>query len=85
MRFRHDAVADFGRAAVGAEFDDRAGELVAEDDRRPVGELVMFDVNVGAANAAHGDIDQDFAGLRFRDRDVAEFDEAFAFLGLNEC
>ena len=64
----HDAIADgeFGDAC--ADFGDDAGHLVAEDARRGVRAHVDF-LEIGAADAAGGDLDEQFAGADARNGD----------------
>jgi hypothetical protein len=57
----HDALADFKARDAGADFDNGAGHLVAEDAGRGVRAGVDL-LEVGAADAAGGDFDQQFAG-----------------------
>jgi hypothetical protein len=63
----HDAVADgkFGDAC--ADFGDHAGHLVAEDARRGVRAHVNF-LEIRSADAAGGDLDEQFAGVRCAER-----------------
>ena len=84
-RLSYDTLANLSDAAIRTEFHDRAGKLVAKDDRWPVGKFVMPDVDVRAADAARGDLNLHLASLWFRLRHVAEFEETFPFLRLNEC
>ena len=44
---------------AGAGLDDTAGDLVAHDHRWDAGELVVLDVQVGAADAGREDLDDD--------------------------
>jgi hypothetical protein len=58
-----DALARFQTLDIGADCVDPADNFVARDDRRQqVGELAVEDVQIGAANAAGGNADTDFAG-----------------------
>jgi hypothetical protein len=68
-----DAVADSeGRGARGegrgADFYDGAGGFVAEDARGWDGAVLDF-FDVGGANAAGGDFDQEFVSAKARDGD----------------
>ena len=84
VRLRHDALADFGRAAVRVGFHDGARKLVTEDHGRPVGKLVVADMNVRSADTARRHLDLDFARLRPGFGYVADFEETVALLGLEE-
>ncbi len=71
----HHAIAGFEFCDAGADGDDGAGEFVAED-------LGRFDValedflDVGAADAAGGDFDEDFARADFGDGDFFDADDS---------
>ncbi|GAV94500.1 cell envelope-related transcriptional attenuator [Actinomyces denticolens] len=55
-----------GQAGVliaGAHLDDGAGDLVTEDGGQGEGDGAADDVEIGVAQAAGGDLDEDLAGL----------------------
>src|SRR5262249_39962971 len=57
------ALADGESARAGADRDDLADALMAEDQRqRRLGELTVDDVEVGATDAAGEDAEQDLSG-----------------------
>src|SRR5580698_676794 len=71
----HHAVAGLESCDTGANGDDGAGEFVAEDLRRFDVTLEDF-LNVGAADAASGDFDQNFARADFGDGDFFNADDS---------
>jgi hypothetical protein len=66
-----DAVADFEAARARAGADDGSGGFVAEDARWRDGAVLDF-FDVGGADAAHGDLDEEFAGADAGDGDGFE-------------
>src|SRR5512137_1848045 len=79
MQLTHHAVTDMpvgGRQ--GSNLLDRAAVLVAHDYRRAVGELVGLDMQVGTANAAVLDLDQDFIGFGLLNWHLADANIALA-------
>jgi hypothetical protein len=72
----HHAIAWHPLGYSAADRDDRAGKFVAEDLRRLDVTLEDF-LDVRAADAASGDLDQHFAIADFRDGDFLDADLAF--------
>src|SRR3989442_6551975 len=71
----HHAVAELPLRHVAASGYDSAGHFVAQNlGRWDVGVVNLLDV--GAANAAGGDFDQDFAVGHFRDGDFLDADDS---------
>src|SRR5438105_6953826 len=59
-----DPLAD-AELGTAAERGDAADDLMPRDDREPrVGQFAVDEVQVGAAHAARGDLDDDLAGRR---------------------
>jgi hypothetical protein len=68
-----DARAEREAASPGAEFLDHADNLVPWNDGRLARrQFTLDDVQVGAANAAVADADENLAISRLRHRDVSE-------------
>jgi ATP-dependent DNA ligase len=67
MVVQGDAVADAKASYPRPHFDDCAGGFVSKNARRR-DSAVMDLFDVGRADAASGDFDQQFAGLDLRDR-----------------
>src|SRR5271167_2322362 len=70
-----NVIAGLERRHAAAEFDDLARGFVADNGRESrnhaIGaEFPFIDVQIGAADAARGDLDQQFAGTGLLDRDV---------------
>ena len=57
-----------------AQLDDRARDLVSEHGRRREGDLALDHVQIGVADAAGGDPDEDLAAPRLRDRDLLQLE-----------
>ena len=62
---------DWKAGFVATDFDDGAGGFVAEDARGRDGAVLDF-FDVGGADAADGDLDEEFAGGNPRDGDGFE-------------
>src|SRR6267154_616915 len=71
----HHAITGLPFGDAGADRDYRAGEFVAEDLRRLDVTLEDF-FNVGAADAASGDFDEDFVDADFGDGDFFDADNS---------
>ena len=61
-----------------AELHDFAGELMAGGDVGQDGEGAVVEVEVGSADAAGADAEEDLAGAGGRDRDGADLDALFS-------
>ena len=64
------------RLGAGPAPDDHAADLMAHDDRRSARELVILDVQVGAADAGRLDRDEDLAGAGHGRGHLADVDMA---------
>ncbi len=84
VRLAHHALADAEVLAVRPQFDNRARILVPQDHRWPVGKPIVFDVDVGAADAAGVDLDQHLAGSGPRLGHVHQAEIADTFGGLDQ-
>ena len=79
----HDhVVALFPGGDVGGDGGDGAGHFVAHDQRRAdaLVHVALEDVQVGAAHAAIGNFDADFAGFWIAGGGGADFDGLVAFV-----
>ena len=88
-RIERDAITDLKAIHPNAEFDNFAGGLVPEDERdardHPVRtEFPIDDMQIGTANAASADADEELAFADFRNRGVNHFG-AGRRTGLRDC
>jgi len=85
MGLGDDAVSGLETPAIRAAGFDGSGELVSEDDGRPIRELVVPDMDIGATDATGGDSDSNLAGAGpSRVRHIADFDKTDPFLGFDK-
>ena len=91
----NDLVADLDGIALGvnghafADSDDFTGAFMAQNDFLVTKGIVTILMDVGAADAAAFNLNQDFTGTGGGDFNVSQFDDCFAFdtvndLGFNE-
>ena len=76
VRLGDDARAQPALVDVLPELGDDAGDLVAERHRGPRGELVVLDMEIGAADPGRRDIEHDVTGARCRLGSLGERDMA---------
>ncbi len=85
VRLSHHAIADLPARHALAKLGDDPGELVAERHRRPVGELIVSDMYVGAADGCGLDLDLHPTGFRLRLGNLSQFDVSYALCDLLKC